>query len=114
MHNEMMIPADGRAYGVVTGLRRGFNGKKPRDNAVALSDTIVTSKIVNRLVLWMDRYGNVHVKVETHPDTTGYQRTIARNTRVYNRRKSARKIASVNVKDIARETLLQSLPSIHA
>lgn len=42
MNHEMMIPQDGKAYGVVTGLRRGFNGKPPRSNTVALSDTIVT------------------------------------------------------------------------
>lgn len=114
MKHQMMIPQDGKAYGVVTGLRRGFNGKPPRDNAIALSDTIVTSKTVNRMILWMDRYGTVHVKVETRPDTTGYQRTIARNTRTNTTRKTHKTTRTINVRDAARETLLQSLPSIHA
>lgn len=42
MRHEMMIPQDGKAYGVVTGLRRGFNGKPPRSNTVALTDTLCT------------------------------------------------------------------------
>lgn len=70
------------------GLRRGFNGKPPRDRVIPLSDTIVT-----------------------RADKTQY--VIARNTRKYAGRKTTRNV-SVDTKAIAREMLLQSLPSIHA
>lgn len=66
-NHEMMIPADGRAYGVTTGLRRGFNGKAPRTTAPALTyDCIVRDRDGNVLRIIPKRTRNITQARKSH------------------------------------------------
>lgn len=76
--NAMLVTSDARAYGIVSGMRRGFNGKQPRTSAPEItSDCIVYRPNGDTFILKTTRNRN-HKRAVVRTAKTNHAANYAR------------------------------------